>query len=128
MNAELQPIERRREKGRVAYLGGQAAEDQVADHYDRRGIRVGARRWRGKGGEIDLVARDGDEIVFVEVKRARHHAWAAERVNAAKIGRIMRAAGDYVARHHPEGEPFMRFDVALVDGQGRVEVVENAFP
>jgi len=54
--------------GAISYHAGYAAEEIVADHYWRRGRSVVARRWRGRGGEVDLITRDGDSIVFVEVR------------------------------------------------------------
>jgi putative endonuclease len=104
-----------------------AAESAVARHYARTGRPVAATRWRGEGGEIDLIARDGAEVIFIEVKQAQTHAWAAERVTARQMQRIMAAASEFLA-----GEPLgqgtaMRFDVALVDGRGEVAIVENAF-
>lgn len=58
-------------RGAVAYQAGLAAEACIADDYERRGYPIAARRWRGQGGEIDLVARDGDGLVFIEVKKSR---------------------------------------------------------
>lgn len=57
--------------GLVSYHAGLAAEDIVARNYAARAHQVAARRWRGKSGEIDLVMRDGDTVVFVEVKKKR---------------------------------------------------------
>ena len=54
----------------MAYHAGLSAEDRIADDYERRGYSVAQRRWRGKGGEIDLIAQDGDGLVFIEVKKA----------------------------------------------------------
>lgn len=112
--------------GAVAHRAGLAAEAAVEAHYDRSGCDVVARRWRGSGGEVDLVARDRDGLVFVEVKRARSLARAAERVTPRQIARLFAAASEFLA-----GEPLgqatpVRFDVALVDGMGRIEVLESA--
>jgi len=62
--------------GSTSYHAGFAAEEIVADHYWRNGRSVLARRWRGKGGELDLITRDGDDIVFVEVKKSSSFAKA----------------------------------------------------
>jgi len=117
----------RADRGRTAYHAGQAAEGSVARIYERGGRPIVARRWRGMGGEIDLVARDGAEVIFIEVKCSSTHARAAERLGPRQMARIYAAAGEFLA-----GEPLgqltpARFDVALVDGQGRVEILENAF-
>lgn len=112
--------------GRVSYRSGLAAEERVALHYSRRGASVICRRWRGRGGEIDLVIQVGDAIVFVEVKASSTHAQAAERLRAAQSSRIMRAAEEYLGGEPAGALTSVRFDVALVDGVGRVEVIENA--
>lgn len=113
--------------GSVSYHAGKAAEDIVATLYHSRGQHVVARRWRSAAGEIDLIARNGAEVIFVEVKQSRSHAEAAQSLSARQMGRIAEAAALFLA-----GEPAgqltpSRFDVALVDGQGRVELLENAF-
>ena len=75
---------------------------------------------------IDLILRDKDELVFVEVKKARSHAQAAERVTPRQVGRILRSASDYL-RGEPAGQMTpCRVDVALVDVFGRVEILHNA--
>ena len=71
--------------GSTSYHAGLAAEDQVADFYRRSGCDVTHRRWRGQGGEIDLVARDGDNVVFVEVKKSRDFARAAESLSLRQM-------------------------------------------
>jgi putative endonuclease len=113
--------------GITSYHGGLAAEDQVERHYARAGIMVCARRWRGTRGEIDLIARRGDEVIFIEVKSSRTHAEAMSHLSRAQIARICEAATEFLAGE-PKGQMTdIRIDVALVDGQGRIEIVENAF-
>lgn len=112
--------------GRAGYHAGLAAEAAVERRYVARGLEVAARRWRGEGGEIDLVLRDGAALVFVEVKRSATHARAAHALRPAQAARLMAAAEAFAG-----GEPAgllteMRFDVALVDAAGRIEIVENA--
>ena len=113
--------------GTRSYHAGLAAEDQVAQLYDRSGRAVCARRWRGSAGEIDLIARDGAEVIFIEVKQSKTHALAAEHLTRRQMARIYSAASEFLA-----GEPAgqltdVRFDVALVDAVGRIEVLENAY-
>lgn len=113
--------------GARSYYAGLAAEDQVARHYAQTGRAVAARRWRGSAGEIDLIARDGAEVIFIEVKQSATHAQAADHLCRRQMGRIYGAASEFLA-----GEPAgqltdVRFDVALVDGMGRIEIIENAF-
>lgn len=113
--------------GAVSFHAGLAAEDIVARHYLNRGHAELARRWRGKSGEIDLVLRRGADVIFVEVKKSRSFARAAERVSQTQMRRIMNAALEFLASRPDLGDPFLRFDVAAVNGIGAVHVIENAF-
>ncbi|WP_114965828.1 YraN family protein [Alkalilacustris brevis] len=113
-------------RGEMGYHAGLAAEAAVAAHYLRAGLSVVAERWRGRGGEIDLIARDGEGLVFIEVKKSRSFAHAAERVTARQIGRIFAAASEYLAGEPAGQATEVRFDVALVNGTGEIEVLENA--
>lgn len=112
--------------GAVSYHAGLSAEDQVARDYQGRGMRVEQHRWRGKGGEIDLIVRDGDGYVFVEVKKSHNHARAAERLGPRQIQRLFDAASEYLGQCKDGLNTPARFDVALVDAIGRIEIVENA--
>lgn len=119
--------DRRREvTGRSNYLAGQAAEDAVLRHYEARGMTLAKARWRGKAGEVDLILRDRDTLVFVEVKHSRSFDSAVARLLPKQVERLMHAAEEFAG-----GEPKgllteMRFDVALVNGQGEVHILENA--
>jgi putative endonuclease len=120
------PIARIR-RGRLAHLAGAMAEENVARYQAARGIEVLDRRWRGKAGEIDLICRQDNCLVFVEVKQAQSHDLAAARLSKTQQTRICRAAEEFSATV-PSGQMSeMRFDVALVDRAGRVEMLENAF-
>ena len=117
----------RKSRGLTNYLAGHAAEASVARHYEDRGIAICARNWRGITGEIDLIGREGDVVVFVEVKQSSTHDLAATHISQAQIGRIFATVDEFIA-----GEPKglltdVRIDLALVDSLGRIEVVENAF-
>ncbi len=84
-------------------------------------------RWRGQAGEIDLIVRDGADIVFVEVKKSSTHALAAHRLDRRQMDRICLAALEY-AEGIDGGRPIgMRFDAALVDDLGRIDIIRNAF-
>lgn len=112
--------------GLANHLSGAAAEGQVARHYAGLGLQIIARRWRGKGGEIDLIAHDGQTTVFIEVKRGRSHAAAVARLSQRQIARLCSAAAEYLGAL-PDGlNSAARFDVALVDGTGQIDVIENA--
>lgn len=113
-------------QGAMSYHAGLAAEAAVAGHYRRAGHSVVAERWRGTGGEIDLIVRDGAALVFVEVKKSRSFARAAERVTPRQIRRLFATASEFLAGE-PDGQTTdVRFDVALVNGHGQIEVLENA--
>lgn len=113
--------------GALAYHAGLAAEDQVARVYIRRGARLVARRWRSRWGEIDLIFREGERVVFVEVKRAKRHGWALERVSPRQIARIHATAELYLEAEANGSLTEARVDFATVEGSGRVEILENAF-
>lgn len=116
----------RSRRGALAWHAGQAAEEATALHYERRGATVAARRWRGAAGEIDLILREGATLVFVEVKKADSHAAAAERLGPRQQGRIRAAAGEFIAGEPMGQDTEVRFDVALVDSLGRIEIVPGA--
>lgn len=113
--------------GSVSYHAGKCAEDQVAQMYQTSGRRVVARRWRGMSGEIDVIARDGDEVIFIEVKKSKTHAEAAAHLSARQMQRICLAATEFVGGEPMGQDTLMRFDVALVDAIGRIEILQNAF-
>ncbi|GGL95993.1 YraN family protein [Pseudooceanicola nanhaiensis] len=117
---------RRRSRGRMAHLGGAAAEDRVAMEYERRGYALAARRWRGRSGEIDLIFRDGDAVIFVEVKAARDFDAALCSLGQRQIGRICRAAEEFVGGEPGGSLTEMRFDIGLVDARGDLRILENA--
>lgn len=113
--------------GLVSYRAGLAAEDAVARHYSESGRVMAASRWRGASGEIDLIMRDGAALVFVEVKKAATHAEAALRLTSRQMARIHASASEFLAGEPAGQMTESRFDVALVDSYGRIEVLENAF-
>jgi putative endonuclease len=113
--------------GARSHQAGLAAERAVARLYDDSGRPVCQRRWRGSAGEVDLIARDGAEVIFIEVKQSRTHAQAAEHLGPRQMARIYAAAEEFIAGEPAGSLTAVRFDVALVDGFGRIEVLENAF-
>lgn len=90
--------------------------EQAAEHFlHGLGFKTLARRFNTPAGELDLVMRDGQTIVFVEVKTQKDTAWLdpQERVDSHKQTRLVRAAKWYVVRHRLEDRP-LRFDVLAV--------------
>jgi putative endonuclease len=110
---------------------GERGEDLAVRALVREGYAILARRYRSRLGEIDIIARDGDCLVFVEVKARRQEACGnpAEAVTRWKQRRIARMAAAYLARQPIEAAA-CRFDVvAIVIGEDhpRVEIIRNAF-
>ena len=95
-------------------LAGARAEELCAELLRRAGLRMLARNWRCRLGEIDLVAEEAGTLVFAEVRLRRDPRFggAAESVTAAKRARILAAARLYLARP-PDAQ--CRFDVLLLD-------------
>ena len=95
---------------------GDAAEDRAARFLAEHGLQIVARNYRTRFGEIDLVARDGASLVFVEVRMRSSDFFggADESVDAPKRSRIVAAARAYVAAL--PAEPPCRFDVVALDG------------
>lgn len=109
------------------YAAGHGAERMVERRYARLGFRCLERRWRGPGGEIDLIFQDQSGIVCVEVKASATHERARSRVSRRQAQRIMASATAYLGRR-PMGQLTpLRIDVATVDQQGDIDVIENAF-
>jgi putative endonuclease len=110
---------------------GKIGENLACQELERRGYSVIARRYRRRGGEIDIIALDGATLVFVEVKArdGRGFGLAAEAVTAFKRRRLAAVALDYVARHHVHNCP-CRFDVVAIQltaNGPEIQVFQNAF-
>ena len=110
---------------------GKTGEDLACTELEKRGYAIVARRYRTQYGEIDIIARDGPTLVFVEVKarEGRDFGDAAEAVTAFKRRRITRIAIDYMARQHVKECP-CRFDVVSIhfdSGAPVIELFQNAF-
>lgn len=107
---------------------GARAEALCAELLQKAGLRILARNWRCRLGEIDLVAEEGTTLVFAEV-RLRHDAsfgGAAESISAAKRARLLAAAKLYLAGR---ASVDCRFDVLLLDAlaPARIRWIRNAF-
>lgn len=105
---------------------GAEAEALAARFLAERGLRLVERNFRVRGGEIDLVCREGETTVFVEVRmRSRaDYGGAAASITAAKKAKIVLAARHWLVRH---GERPCRFDAVLLDGKGEIEWIRDAF-
>jgi putative endonuclease len=108
-------------------LAGTRAEKLAAQFLAARGLTIVERNFRRRCGEIDLVARHGDTLVFVEVRlrRSRGYGGAAASITAAKRARLVAAANLYLARLRDA--PPCRFDAILLDAldPARIEWLTN---
>ena len=118
---------RRRSRGEMSYFAGLAAEEAIARDYERRGYPLLRRRWRGRSGEIDLILRDGPGFVFVEVKASWSFDQALEHLHCRQIRRLQKSAEEFVGTQPLGALSEMRFDVALMDRHGMIQVIEKAF-
>lgn len=108
---------------------GAAAELAAERHLVAAGCRLIARNARYREGELDLVVRERDLVVFVEVRlrAGERFGGAVASVDAFKQKRLARAAQRWLAEHYGERWPACRFDVVTVDGDGRIEWLRDAF-
>lgn len=105
---------------------GRAAEDAAAALLESKGYSILERNFFARAGEIDLVAKDGEEVVFVEVRARRAGGWegAAESVGGKKRRRVITAAKVWLAARGWSGA--CRFDVVALEG-GELEHYPSAF-
>ena len=118
----------------VRHAAGQRGEDLAAEHLERLGFQILARNHRTRFGELDLVAYDGEVLVFVEVKTRRSGArepW--ENLHDRKRSQVRRMAVAWLTEtNHRAYRAQLRFDgiAVLLDGQGalvRLDHLEAAF-
>lgn len=107
---------------------GKFAEDAAATFLQQQGLTLVTRNYQCRFGEIDLIARDGDALVFVEVRMRASRAFggAAASITASKREKLLRTA-----RHYLSGLPRLpacRFDALLIGGEGTApEWLKNVF-
>ena len=106
-------------------------ENAAARYLRQIGYKIILRNYRSPLGEIDIIARDGDTLVFVEVKtRAYDDPTPEEQVNTTKQHQITKAARTYLNRYG-SSQPPARFDVVAVvwpaDREPAIRHVQNAF-
>ncbi len=110
---------------------GKEGEDAAERHIKKEGMRVLARNFLIRGGEIDIIAEEGDTLVFLEVKtrRSRSFGTGAEAVDGKKKRALLRTAEAFAAGEGFLNRP-MRFDVAdiYVDENGKYHInyIKNA--
>ena len=108
---------------------GQRGEAAAAAYLEERGYQIRARRYRAAGGEIDLVADEKEELVFVEVKTSQRASRPEQRVDRAKQKRLTRVARHYI-QHCTAADVVCRFDVLAVwlrEADAEIEHWPDAF-
>ncbi|MBI5241293.1 MAG: YraN family protein [Elusimicrobia bacterium] len=112
--------------GGTSNAAGERAEREAEAFLRGRGMRILARNFRSRCGEIDLVAQDGETVVFVEVRSRSSDAFgsAQETVTAAKRRRIIRTALVYAQSRGLDAP--LRFDVVAISPRG-LEHIPGAF-
>lgn len=109
---------------------GQRAEGLAAEHLCARAYELIQRNYRCKAGEIDIIARHGEVLCFVEVRSRRSAAFGhpLETVDRRKQTRIIRAAKHYLAAHRCGDAP-VRFDVVAIVYEPKLEIqlIQGAF-
>jgi len=110
---------------------GRMGEELASRRLQKLGYEILETNYRCSLGEIDLVARDGDVLVFVEIKTRRNRALgeAKEAVHKRKQGQLSRAALAYLKSRKLWGAK-ARFDVVAVnvgEGKEKIEIIRNAF-
>lgn len=107
---------------------GSHYEQQVAAFLEKNGFQMIERNFRCRSGEIDLIAKDGEYLVFIEVKyrKSASSGYALEAISPRKSRQVRKVAEFYLYRKgYPENTP-CRFDAAGVDGK-RIHYIKNAF-
>lgn len=106
---------------------GEQAEALAADFLQRQGLTIAARNYSCRFGEIDLIAHEGDVVVFVEVRSRAGNAFggAAASITAAKRDKLLKTACHYLTTL--PSTPPCRFDAVLLTGDPpRIEWLRNA--
>lgn len=111
---------------------GAAAEQLAATYLQRQGLKLVVRNYRSKAGEIDLIMKDKNDLVFVEVKYRSRHEWAdaAEMVTRSKQRRVINAAKHYLQSQGLFDKVHCRFDVLAINrhiSEEHIEWLTHAF-
>lgn len=107
---------------------GRHAEDVATAYLQQRGLKLVVRNYRCRFGEIDLIARDGKTLVFIEVRMRTSDGFggAAASITATKRDKLLRTARHYLSV--TARAPACRFDALLVNGaDNSIEWLKNAF-
>ena len=107
---------------------GSAYERLAADFLEKRGCRILKMNYRNRFGEIDLVGKDGDDLVFFEVKERRtgQAGSASEAVTLSKQKKICAVSDTYRFMEKVSPDTQIRYDVIAIDGN-KINWIKNAF-
>lgn len=112
----------------MADTSGASAEALACCYLQQRGLKLIAKNFRCKSGEIDLIMQEGQTLVFVEVRLRSNQRFgdAGSSIDANKQRKLIRTAEHYLQLH---GNRACRFDAVLLDklGSAHVEWIQNAF-
>jgi putative endonuclease len=125
--SDQEPSRLARVARQAAFRVGVSAESRAAAYLAGRGYAIAARRFKSPVGEVDIVARRGPELVFVEVKARQRLDDAALSLTPRQQRRIVAAAEAWLADHPDDGQRDIRFDVILVARDGRTQHIAAAF-
>jgi putative endonuclease len=116
------------ESKRTSVEKGRAGEDRAASYLKKIGFSIIQRNFRWFGNEIDIVARDKDYIVFIEVKASssKNYDHPLMWVPEAKQKKIIKASEGYLISHKITVSP-VRFDVLAIDRAGNISHIRDAF-
>lgn len=115
-------------KSKTAHLiSGKRAEDKASDYLINKGLVLIARNFRCKVGELDLIMKDGETLVIVEVRyrKSDEYGSALESVTATKQAKIIAATHYYLSNSNTDRP--VRFDVVAISGPGKINWIKNAF-
>jgi len=106
---------------------GHDAENQAAIFLNRNKLRLLAKNYRCRFGEIDLIMQDGDTLVFIEVRmrNSERYGGAAASITPGKQAKLIQTARHYLAKQNCDMP--CRFDAILISGNNKIEWIQNAF-
>lgn len=110
---------------RLNHPRAQAAEEAACGYLKRCGCRILARNWHCRYGEIDIIAQEGQTVLFVEVRQRSCQAFggAAASITPAKLAKLSRSAEAWLQQHAPHAD--CRLDAVLLDGNGPPQWLKN---
>ncbi|MCA1927045.1 MAG: YraN family protein [Calditerrivibrio sp.] len=110
----------------MGLIEGKKGEDEAADYLKNIGYEILSKNFRSKFGEIDIIAKNGCTIVFVEVKMRKNKRFGSgyESVSRSKIEKLLKTANYFLSLQ--KSDFLYRFDVISID-DGKICHIENAF-